>query len=156
MAKKVGLILLILGTLGIVVCTIISVVVLNKMDNLDTPELWWVFSVLLLGVPISFILFIAGWFSYPRKTMTVRSAVGWMIFFIAAWFEIFLAGLFVPPSIIKCIGTHGYWYWCDKQAAGILIPSLVVPAIVMIFGLMLVYIKRKDRNVQQSNQSGQL
>ena len=147
--KRVGLILLIWGALTVVINTII--LALSPPDELTNGMLNLAFWG--IAVSIGFILFVAGWFLYPRKKMSLRTSCGWLIFTIGLCFEIICA-IWLVPGFLKCIGPQAplIFNWCEKGLmVRYLVPWLGGPAIVMVLGLMMVYIKKKDKNTQPRN-----
>ena len=141
----VPVILLMIGTVFLFVFIFPLAAVWEK-DFPDVATVFWCYIMPLL-VLASFILFSIGLFWYTAKKMKRRASFGWWLFSIGIWFEIFLVRYYAPRSNrIVCFSDHTGTHWCESTVdTHSLALYFIIPAILMLLGLILVFIRKRNK-----------
>ena len=99
-----------------------------------------IFSIGCISLIMGFVLFAIGWLSYFRKKIGMLLSVGWWGILAGAWSEVFLLSFWLV--YITCYGMPSA-EWCERDHH--LVPFFSIPAAVMLFGLIMVYIGKKNK-----------
>jgi hypothetical protein len=104
-------------------------------------------SIGCISLIVGFVLFTTGWLSYFRKKIGMLLSVGWWGILAGAWSEVFLLSFWMVW--VSCYHSMSGAEWCERDHH--LVPYFSIPAAIMLFGLIMVYIGKKHKKVQSGN-----
>jgi len=130
-----------------IILSFVNIFILTAGWQNASDEMYWLLAMFgMLLSPGHFMLFSIGWFLSSAKKRRNLASFGWWLFFIGTWFEIFFITLFAPSKMrIICYSSQIHEHWCEPTV-DFLALYYIFPAIVMLFGLMLVYLGKKQKN----------
>jgi len=97
------------------------------------------FGALFVGFP----LLTLGWFFYFKEKRGILSSFGWWMLCVGVWSEICLLVAWLRS--LSCYSDQFGAHWCERE--NVMLPYCSIPAAVVLFGLVLVYLgKKKQKN----------